>query len=103
MRGLENERLPRQISLPHEASAAWPILPAAGLRDGCLGGGAMNWQPIETAPKDGTEILTCDKGLGFSVRYWGENEDGDNVWLPRIRGVFPTHWMPLPSPPEETP
>jgi hypothetical protein len=30
------------------------------------------------------------------VRYWGENDDGDEVWLPRIRGEFPEFWMPLP-------
>jgi hypothetical protein len=59
------------------------------------------WQPIETAPKDGTKILTAS-GRDLSVREWGENEDGDSVWLPRIRGVFPTHWMPLPTPPDST-
>jgi hypothetical protein len=57
----------------------------------------MNWQPIKTAPKDSTEILTCHNGEGMSVRYWGEGDDGDMAWQPRIRGVFPTHWMPLPA------
>lgn len=63
----------------------------------------FEWQPIETAPKDGTEILTCDNGCGYSVRYWGEGEDEGMAWLPRIRGVFPTHWMPLPEAPTAQP
>ena len=62
----------------------------------------MQWRPIETAPKDGTDILTIYRKQ-CSVRYWGEGEDGENAWQPRIRGVFPTHWMPLPAPPEQAP
>lgn len=60
------------------------------------------WQPIETSPKDGTNILTCDQrsGNNMSVRYWGEGDDGGMAWQPRIRGMFPTHWMPLPDAPK---
>jgi hypothetical protein len=53
----------------------------------------MEWKPIETALKDGTDILTSTKEGSCSVRYWGENDDGDEVWLPRIRGEFPEFWM----------
>jgi hypothetical protein len=64
-------------------------------------GDSMNeWQPIETAPKDGTEILVYHNEC-CSVREWGKNDDGDEIWLPRIRGFFPTHWMPLPNPPKQ--
>lgn len=56
------------------------------------------WLPIETAPKDGTQILTVC-GNSCSVREWGEGEDDIFAWQPRIRGHFPTHWMPLPPPP----
>jgi len=56
---------------------------------------------IESAPKDGSEILTYH-GSGFSVRYWGEGDDGDDAWQPRIRGCFPTHWQPLPDKPQES-
>lgn len=59
-----------------------------------------DWKPIDTAPKDGTEIFTVD-GNHMSVRSWGENEDGDYEWQPRIRGVFPTHWDYLPEGPKE--
>ena len=73
----------------------------------------MNWMPIETAPQDGTPILAwpifgrvdlawfgvdlnadaeppmwlCGDGDGFSVGYY-------------FTPCAPTHWMPLPEPPE---
>lgn len=60
----------------------------------------MEWQDIKTAPKDETSILTYCRGC-ISVRYWGEGDDDEMAWQPRIRGCFPTHWMPLPAPPKE--
>lgn len=59
----------------------------------------MNWQPIETAPKDGTLIL---------VYYLGWDEDAimtydlahyDNEWVDRNDDPLPdkpSYWMPLP-------
>jgi len=58
------------------------------------------WRPIETAPKDGEQILTYSPFGRCSVRIWGEGDDGEMAWQPRIRGYFPTHWMPLPEPPK---
>ena len=60
----------------------------------------MEWQPIETAPKDGTRILWCcynvehSRGPWFySVIYWPDYEDcWDNGF-----------WIPLPDPPEDKP
>jgi hypothetical protein len=64
------------------------------------------WQPIETAPKDGTrfDVWLPDTfggrrmcNLSFNTR--GHlRQDGllDGFNLPR----WPTHWMPLPAPPE---
>ena len=58
------------------------------------------WQPIETAPKDGTEVL----GYLFEDYspvpiYYAE---GGLSWFCEVthRYVTPTHWMPLPQPPE---
>ena len=64
------------------------------------------WNDIETAPKDGTHILTvCAEYSSYSVRSWEEGEDEEMAWLPRIRGIFPSHWMELPPLPtmEEKP
>jgi len=57
------------------------------------------WQPIETAPKDGTEVLTCRNGNLMAVAFW---RDFRRSWVVSdgayIRNV--THWMPLPAPPK---
>ena len=70
----------------------------------------MEWQPIETAPKDGTWIL---------VIIAGEHPDGypyipacaqwrDGGWF-ETNDTEPaedwplTHWMPLPAPPKVSP
>jgi len=62
------------------------------------------WQPIETAPKDGTEIMCAlylwndeSKGYGYELVSW----DGEE-WCSEDNAIYPpTHWMPLPSPPSE--
>jgi len=83
----------------------------------------MEWQPIETAPKDGTEVIAC-----FSNNYgFQENPTTYGPWTCAFRNgkwmaswgdraviyseswagteyqeaeIDPTHWMPLPSPPK---
>jgi len=67
------------------------------------------WQPIETAPRDGTWVVLTD-GSAVGVAYWGGTYFGsDPAWVVYAhRSEFelchvdkPTHWMPLPTPPEE--
>jgi hypothetical protein len=74
------------------------------------------WQPIETAPKDGTEILTvgtdsknviATKWLSPGPFHRGQNgsyyaPDGWYWagWDAAVGPVNPTHWMHLPDPPE---
>jgi hypothetical protein len=72
---------------------------------------ARGWQPIETAPRDGRNVLVFEPGgtypSGYSfpatvgTAYWW---NGDGVNHPGWNGPinprgFPTHWMPLPDPP----
>lgn len=70
----------------------------------------VEWQPIETAPRDGRPILIARHMGEFGwVRGWAHWEDvrGISGWI--ARGFFehpgvlgltaPTHWMPLPAPP----
>jgi len=60
------------------------------------------WQPIETAPKDGTEILVFhpERNEQF-VCYLKE---GYWMFAPDAAlATDPTHWMPLPNPPPATP
>lgn len=62
------------------------------------------WQPIETAPKDGRRIIIGYDDVVAIVKWegsgWCEN-DYDNLWHgPDMFFGGPTHWQPLPPPPE---
>jgi hypothetical protein len=62
------------------------------------------WQPIETAPKDGNDILLCHAGGdSMVVAFW--DEDGTKLarWQ-TADGVayhedWPGHWVALPPAP----
>ena len=80
------------------------------------------WQPIETAPKDGRAILIYEPtgrygnlqsdyqaerngprvkfdDYRFAIGYW--RPYGSGGWGNRnCSDVNPTHWMPLPEPPK---
>ena len=77
-----------------------------------LSGDVKGWLPIETAPKDGTRIM-----LGYFPDYMDGKQQGGhpqiawwndtkNLWCSglgflKAKGAFsPTHWMPLPEPPD---
>lgn len=70
-----------------------------------------SWQPIETAPKDGSDILVAIDGK-CRVVHWHDSayplhkrglhfpwvcQSGQNAYLDTV----PTHWQPLPEPPTE--
>lgn len=69
------------------------------------------WQPISTAPKDGTEVLligrfTTDLPLAVSRcigRWFLTQSDGRGWWTVNALPFYPTLWQPLPSPPPSTP
>jgi len=61
----------------------------------------MKWRPIETAPKNGQEILVCNMKQGgvMHLVYWAQgywqNKGSARVCLQN------THWMPLPDKPDK--
>ena len=67
----------------------------------------MIWQPIETAPKDGTRFLGRTRGgKWISTTYYAgpskQHPDPNLDWCMGVGGwPQPTHWMPLPTPPED--
>ena len=69
----------------------------------------MDWQPIETAPKDGTHIiawpLECNKGSIFLEAWYKKCDVGGYwLWCDGYYGITdmlePTHWLPLPELPD---
>lgn len=66
------------------------------------------WQPIETAPKDGTVFLGYKLGQ-FRECYKVPRDDCDMWCFGGVSGaddlfpnIKPTHWMPLPTPPKRS-
>ena len=61
------------------------------------------WQPIETAPRDGAEVLVWN-GSERQILWWS---DRLNCWTFNddweVLEDLLTHWQPLPSPPPITP
>lgn len=55
------------------------------------------WQPIATAPKDGTTVWGHNGWGGFECEW----NSAYQTWVspPRNAFVTPTHWMPLPPSP----
>ena len=78
---------------------------------------STGWKPIESAPKDGTLILLWDKDLELAISGCWFNDAGIDTpdafeppcsfWSSSADLVEwaeldnPTHWMPLPTPPQE--
>lgn len=71
------------------------------------------WNPIETAPKDGTRVLITNAGDGMIVdvgcyvvpEHRASCEPPLSNWWRVGRGtgfgMIPTHWMPLPAAPSK--
>lgn len=64
----------------------------------------MEWQTIETAPKDGTRKLLIDLEDNWPyIGIWAPHHRDVGMWVEDNTNAVPdrqpTHWMPLPSPP----
>lgn len=78
----------------------------------------MNWQPIETAPRDGTVILLWDK-RGLAITGWWHNDPGRDDpsgyeppwswWVSDLDlilwddGEAPLYWAPFEPPTPSAP
>lgn len=74
-------------------------------------GGSDAWQPIETAPKDGSQVLLFLGSPWDAVEMahwyepwqnWQRGDDQPNPFRDEYCGIgcnVPTHWQPLPAPP----
>jgi hypothetical protein len=97
----------RQKMRDHAASviaAAQPAAPAVVPED---------WQPIETAPKDGTTVLLWEEYSDAPVvghynerrSQWCADKEhydtnGDAIVVDKLVQDLIGHWMPIPTPPE---
>ena len=68
------------------------------------------WQPIETAPKDGTEIMLWRGDWPCPIfAYWDDLTDPDRGFWSACESILgdamdgmvedPSHWMSFPTPP----
>jgi hypothetical protein len=66
----------------------------------------MKWQPIETAPRDGTIVLLFARRLKYPVMFricgwWSRDKE---CWVELCfyepDGLVAYNWMPLPEPPD---
>jgi hypothetical protein len=67
----------------------------------------MNWQPIETAPRDGTSVLLINRNGDIAAGLWLSDARGTGWFLAggnKPAALFnnhhgPTHWTRLPAVP----
>ncbi len=75
----------------------------------------QQWQPMDSAPKDGTRLLLATRSFGIDVGSWkkdynsskGDKADWYNEWGDDFSTgsyycpLSPTRWQPLPQPPKD--
>ena len=65
---------------------------------------SQGWQPIETAPVDTCVLIGWHKDLGGKAYVMAMFDSARKAWCnPWTDFLGPTHWMPLPEPPELAP
>lgn len=109
-----------EIPRPTKNSKGLPVEPAGrngivpestgtfDVRDPAQPAARTGWQDIATAPTDGPEVLlgwfAYDESGMCRVGFWHPRENAwcDTHQVLHNQWSFPTHWMPLPLPPEPT-
>lgn len=69
-----------------------------------------DWQPIESAPRDWTDVILYDPNeddgtgsCGVMKGWYSMKDGGFDCWMSyesTSGNISPTHWMPLPEPPK---
>lgn len=104
-KGLQHKDAPQPASADHNSYSSYGAksstcaAPLAADSAAPAGAGKLTgWQPIETAPRNGVEILIWDRGV---VRVGFFDVARGNVWSvwPGRDTVYPAHWMPVPGDP----
>lgn len=86
----------------YETTCLLPVLSSALTLLSQDGEDAKGWQPISTAPKDGTTILVHSPLMGRVIVEWSGGgwdiiHDFADATESTLRDA--THWQPLPEPP----
>jgi hypothetical protein len=68
----------------------------------------LSWRPFATAPERDLPILAYREDAGVIVARFCLDDDGEGeYWFTEegedLTGNLPTHWMPMPLPPKQTP
>lgn len=110
------DQLRRQCGVEAPADKG-SLQPSASVPGEGHGTGVVGWQPIETAPRDGTEIILAAVIDGHVYEEPATGRWEGHIWEPSWQcnaviehqsdfgtnwhtfGPQPTHWMPLPPPP----
>lgn len=60
----------------------------------------VEWRDIETAPRDGTEIIAMIGRKRVRLAWYFKPSSRTEGWLDETgRSIKPTHWLPLPPAP----
>lgn len=100
------ERLEEHAHWRNAVARTVPEKTAALLREAAAALREREWQSMDSAPKDGTQILvrgpTAGGGFYHDVTAWPVNWSGmwPTAYMAYADGNEPTAWMPLPTPPE---
>lgn len=89
----------RQVNDPNQVGWDYKLVP----NDQNLGlGQRVSWQTIETAPRDGTQILLLDRNYSREVllgKWWDKSQTNEEGFYSDDYKLDPTHWIKIPDMP----